>query len=829
MRKALITLGLLIGGGTAAFIAAAPAVAQPATAKRSYDIPSQRLDLALNSFAEQSRLQIMFDPALVRGRRSAALQGSFLPSDGLRKLLAGSGLVAARGAGGVYMVKSGQGGGDTSLSTGEGAATGSVSNDAAAMAGTQDMVGEIVVTAQKRSENLLDVPSSVSVVGSEQLERFNATQLSDFAGYVPGFIVAGGGIPGAARLSLRGIASNTSATVATYVDEVPLGSSSSYGDRGSLSLDLFPYDVARVEVLRGPQGTLYGANAMGGLLKYTTVLPDANAFEARLGADLFDIGGSGSLGWGIRGAVNIPLATDVAGVRLSYFRQRNPGFIDNRATGEEDVNVGRQEGGRIALLLRPAPDLSLKLSAVRQNLDYDGGTAITVTLPDRRPVDSGLSRSDVLPTPYRQRLTVLNGTIDWDLGGLSLVSSTSYARSHTNSRGGFADLLPIFGIIGALNTDNRMTKFTQELRLVSPTGASFEWMAGGFYTRENYRIRQTGDAIFPDGTPADAFNPLLDAGQPSRYVEYALFGNATYRLTDRLELGGGLRWTKDRQLFGQTNTGFLFNPADPTSVLTVETRASEDVVNYMASAQYRFGRDAMLYARVASGYRPGGPNIVFPGAPAKFDSDSLTNYEAGIKSEFWDRRARIDLSLFYIDWKDMQVVLTTPSSIPYFVNASEKTISKGAEFSAQLVPVEGLRLNVNMAYTDATIRGDVPGLRARAGDRVPNVPRWTASATADYFIPIGPDLDLTFAAGYRYVGERRSRFTSDPVGVDLGDYGILDASMSVSTGVWTARIYARNLADKRGFSTDGGAVAGGFRNLAIITPRTIGIALDTRF
>lgn len=690
-------------------------------------------------------------------------------------------------------------------------------------------MADVIVTAQKRTENIIDVPSSITVVSGKQLERFNSTQLSDFSGYIPGFIVSGGGIPGAARLSLRGIASNTSATVGTYIDDVPLGSSSTYGDRGSLSLDLFPYDIDRVEVLRGPQGTLYGANAVGGVLKYATVLPNTRKFSVRGGGDLFSIDGAGEAGWGVRAAANIPVVDDLMAVRVSYFRQRNPGFIDNSATGENDVNVGRQEGGRLAILLQPTPDLTLKLSAIKQNLDYDGGTAITVTNPGRRPTGTGLSRSDVLPTLYRQRLSLFNATLDWQVGGVSVVSSTSYARSHTNTFAGFADLLPVLGIIGELDTDNRLKKFTQELRLVSPTGKPIEWLIGGFFTRETYAFRQSGDAIKPDGSPAPAFSPLLDAKQPSRYTEYAVFGNATYKVTNHFDVTGGLRWTKDQQFFSQTNTGFLFNPAAPASVLTVETRASESVVNYMASAQYHFGDNSMAYARIASGYRPGGPNIAFPGAPPTFDSDSLTNYEIGVKSEFLDRRARVDLSLFYIDWKDMQVVLTTPSAIPFFVNAPVKAVSQGVEFSTLLVPTDGLNIGFNVAYTDAKIRGDIPGLRARAGDHVPNVPRWTASGTVDYRLALSDRFTANLSAGYRYLSDRYSRFTSDPRGIDLGDYGAFDASVSVTDGRWTARLYGKNLGNTRGFSADGGVAGAGKRNLAIITPRTIGLALDTRF
>jgi outer membrane receptor protein involved in Fe transport len=688
-------------------------------------------------------------------------------------------------------------------------------------------VDEVVVTAQKRAENVQNVPASVSVLGEQRLERLNATQLSDFSAYVPGFTVSSGGIPGAARLTLRGIASNTSATVATYVDDIPLGSSSSYGDRGSLSLDLFPYDVSRVELLRGPQGTLYGANSMGGLLKYATVAPDLDAFSGRAGGDLFGVRGAGQAGWGVRAAVNAPLVKDVLGLRLSYFRQDNPGFIDNVFTGEKNANGGVQEGGRAALLWRPSPDLSVTLSTIQQSLRYDGGSAIIVNLPSLDPA-FGLARSDVLPTPYRQRLGLYNATIAWKLGGLDLTSSSSYSRTRTTSISGFADLLPILGILGQIDDENLLRKYTQELRLASPTGGRFEWLFGGFYTHEAYDFHETGAALTPAGDPAPAFDPLLDAIQPSIYQEYAVYGDITWRLSEAFDVTGGLRWSHDSQRFSQTNTGFLFDPGDPASVTSVSTSGSESVANYMLTARYHFTPDTMLYGRVASGYRPGGPNIAFPGAPATFKSDHLTNYEAGLKTEFLDRRALIDLSVFYIDWRDIQVVFTTPTAVPFFVNAG-KAVSQGVEFTGAFSPVEPLRLGVNLAYTDATISQDVAGLGALAGDRIPNVPRWSGSLTADYETDIGHGLTAGASVGFRFVGDRYSRFSSDPRAINLGSYQALDASVSLSNQTWTARLYAKNLTDERGYLTDLGGAGPGLENLSIIQPRTIGIAIDTRF
>jgi iron complex outermembrane receptor protein len=817
---------MLLSSAAVVFVLAAEPASARAQTSHAFNVPAQGLADALRSVGQKAGVNVVFEPAAVRGKRAPALRGTFSAGQALDQVLQGSGLSVRMTAAGSFLIVGGQSSPNGGLIQPAGGMA-QADAPAASASGEPSQLEEIIVTAQKRSENVQDVPASVSVVSADRLAALNATQLSDFAGYVPGFTVSGGGVPGAARLTLRGIASNTSSTVATYIDDVPLGSSSSYGDRGSLSLDLFPYDVARVEVLRGPQGTLYGANSMGGLLKYASVSPDLNRFSARIGADAFRIKGGDDTGWGVRVAVNAPLVQDRLGLRASYFHQDNPGYIDNVATGEKDVNGGRQEGGRVVVLWTPTDDLSIKLSALHQSLNYDGGSAIVVQKPGLSPV-YGLARADVLPTPYRQRLGLYNATIDWDLGGLDLTSSTSFARTHTRSGGGFTDLLGPFGILGQIVDENLLEKTTQELRLASPSGGTFEWLVGAFYTNEDYQFHETGLALTPAGVPSPAFNPLLDAIQPSTYREYALFGNATWRFNERFDVSAGLRWSRDKQAFSQTNSGWLFDPGDPTATTFIKTEASESVLNYMASARYHFTPDAMLYARVASGYRPGGPNVAFPGAPSTFDSDSLVNYEVGLKSEFFDRRALVDVSLFYIDWSDIQVILQTPTAIPYLVNAG-RAVSQGIEFTSSFSPADGLTLGANFAFTDATISDTVPGLGAQAGDRIPNVPRWSGSLTAQYEAVVAGDLKARFNVGYRYTGDRYSRFNSSPRAVRLPEYGAIDASVGLGDERWTVRLYAKNLTDERGFQTDLGSAGGALQNISIIQPRTVGLALDASF
>ena len=217
----------------------------------------------------------------------------------------------------------------------------------------------VLVTANKRVENVREVASSISVIGQEELESLHVTQLSDLQARVPGLFVTGAGSPGKTGVSLRGVqALSSGATVGTYLDETPLGSSGIYQAANFFALDLLPYDIARIEALRGPQGTLYGAGSMGGLIKYVTVAPDLTASEFRVGGGISSVEDAGDLGWNARFGANIPLVTDSVGLRVSYAHNDIPGYIDNSVDGERGHQRRRADqrarGPAVAGRRRPA-------------------------------------------------------------------------------------------------------------------------------------------------------------------------------------------------------------------------------------------------------------------------------------------------------------------------------------------------------------------------------------------------------------------------------------------------------------------------------------------
>lgn len=710
---------------------------------------------------------------------------------------------------------------------------------------------EIVVTAQKRAERLIEVPASISVLGGELLERSGVRQLTDTAAFAPGLQIDSGGTPGQTTVSLRGIAPiGASATVGAYIDDAPVGSSSIYARSAAFAADLLPYDIDRIEVLRGPQGTLYGASSIGGLLKYVTRRPDLSDFEVRAGGELSLVESSGDIGYAGRVGVNLPVVAGTLGLRGSYAYQRSPGYIDNVRTGEDDVNGVTQQSARLALLWQPDPDVSVNLGALWQSIDTDGNGVETYVIPpqyngantDRvpfsalEPVAGGRSATYQLPEFFTKDLLFLSGTVEWDLGFATLVSATTYSDTNTVQHGDFSE---VYGIIVPLLDPSITTgysvfeieldleKFTQEVRLASPGNQAFEWMIGGFYTREKSGNAQIVTAQRADGSFIDGFNPLAVAGLPSTYDEYAIFGNATYTFGNVFELSAGLRWARNVQDFRQISDSAV------GLVPTADTpgTSAESVWTYSASGRLILSDRASIYARIATGYRPGGPNVIAVGAPPQVGSDSLTNYELGFKAETPARDVSVDAAIFYMDWRDIQLS-TSQNGVSFAVNAGQAR-SLGFEISASVRPTTGLTLGVNAAFTNSQLSEDAPDIDGLDGDRLPVVPSSAVSLVGSYEFDVGGGWDGQLGGALRLVSERFSAIESDPDTVRLPGYATLDLNASISNGSWTARIFARNLTDSRGLLS-GGLNTNAFNQrynatFAPIQPRTIGLAVDVRF
>lgn len=694
----------------------------------------------------------------------------------------------------------------------------------------------ILVTAQKREENVQDVPASITVVGGDDLVLSGAAQITDFAGYVPGLHGESRGTAGGARVALRGISPlGANATVGVYIDDAPVGSGTPYTESGDFTVDLLPYDLARIEVLRGPQGTLYGASTIGGLLKYVTVAPDLDTLSGRAGVELFGINHAGDIGYAAQGMINVPLITDRLAITASLAFRSTPGWIDNAQTGASDQNGYDQTGGRVSLLWRPAHALTVRLNAIYQELEQDSISTTTQSATGV-PVGNGHANINYVPERFRSQFQYYAATLDYDLGPATLSSTTTYSDTERLER---TDASRIFGILFPLLTggaipagvtpfDNDITleKWTEEVRLTSASGGRLEWLVGFFYTDEEALNSQLVFARDLNLAPIPALDPLAVVAIPSTYEEYALFGNATFRLTERFWISGGLRWAHNEQTFRQTSSGAIVPPADRPGA------SSESVWTYSISPQYHFTDDTMIYARVASGYRSGGPNVVVLGLPPTVDPDTLTNYELGLKTRLANPVLSIDLALFRMDWNDIQVPIQA-GGIGGLGNGGTAR-SQGVELAMLLEAAPGLTLGANGAYTDSELTEDAPGVGGLAGDRLPNIPRFSGALTAQYSFRLGAGAQGHVGGGVRHVGGRLSAVESNPFAVEVSAYTAVDLNAAVElSDRCTIRAYARNLTDSGGpYSRT--LVANGLNQPSYISvvplqPRTVGVAVDVRF
>jgi outer membrane receptor protein involved in Fe transport len=442
----------------------------------------------------------------------------------------------------------------------------------------------------------------------------------------------------------------------------------------------------------------------------------------------------------------------------------------------------------------------------------------------------------------------VNGTVDWDLGWASLVSSTSYGELDQHRLQG--------SNLQRLDQDVLQDKFTQEVRLASPSSDGLEWMLGFYYTRENGLIHQVLDfsgviealgltddlaAGFGITEPEVLALSVIDLDLDSAYSETAAFGAATYHFSPQFDVSVGARFSKNDQEFAQIVrhtpiSALLFGSIDSGG-----ESSSEDVTTYSVAPRWRLSDDTMIYGRVASGFRPGGPNVLVAGSsiPATFDSDTLVNYELGVKTDLIDNVLRVDAAVFLIDWKDVQLLFaeTTTTGATVSGNANGgSAVSQGVEWSVTLTPAEGLSVLWTGAYTDATLDGDPPlgaALRMQDGDRLPFSPEWSSSIDVDYEWNVFGDASAYVGAGARYVGEQMSTFATifDPTTnlrqVELPSYTIVDLRAGLHFNAFTVELFGRNVSDERGPTRITATATPD--EAAVLRPRTIGVTLTAEF
>ncbi len=828
----------------------------------SAPITSQPLAQALVEFAHQTGLQLLYESKLAAQRQSHDAAAGLSANDALTLLLQGTGL--------NFQFLNPK--------------TVRIYEPAAVAPAVQpstievpkprtdspvhrvDTLDGILVTGTRRDEHLSDIedvqmiPASVSVVSGASLEAANAMQLSDYSANLPGLNVIGGGMPGASGVAIRSVSPLVLATsVAFYLDEVPIGASGRWGYAGGTALDLLPYDVERIEVQRGPQGTFGGAGAEIGSIKYVLNPPDPSGFEARVGADLSTIRGAAEPGESVRAMVNAPIIDGLFAVRATAYDSYTPGYIDNEYSGATGINVLRQYGGRIAALWRPSESLSLTVMAFSNRINQESPSEVlspgVVNVPGAGDayIVSGVGSYGNLTdrlaflSPFQKSLDSYSATLRWNPGFSEFLLVTGWSRSHEHY---VEDYTPIDGsYFPALNSavpaglaevqqDVCLDKLTEELRIASPLDSPIDWVYGAFYTRERLSDRTFEYAFDDSYRPIAAFAPYLSASsRPSGFKELAGFADMTWKISDPFEVAAGIRIAQDTQDSNNVWAGPLGqqqNFADQGYQDFARSFANS-VMTWMTSARYRIVPAVMFYGRVATGSQPN-PIVVSLG-PAP-EAETATNYEIGVKSEFLERRALLDLTLFHLNRGGMLASVYESGVFHGAANVGDAT-AQGLELTSSYSPFQGLKFGYNAAYTQCAFTHVSPdGQYQLTGFQLENVPKWDMSITVNYDWTL-PNLWHAHAGGdFRSVGQEwagyvQSRSLGGYPTKELPSYTVLDLNAAIARGPLSLKFFARNLTDKRAY-LNSNVIVNDYNTPVqiehyILQPRTLGVGFNYVF
>jgi outer membrane receptor protein involved in Fe transport len=706
-------------------------------------------------------------------------------------------------------------------------------------AGSPNDIDTITVTAEKSTQRLIDVPASVGVVTADTLAQQNDTQLRDYFAQVPGLQVSSQG-GGRTTVAIRGITtgSGNNPTVGFTIDDVPVGSSTGGGLGDTVVPDLDPSILDQIEVLRGPQGTLYGAASMGGLIRYVTAAPDLENYFGQISLSGSTV--AGQAGGGTRGSVNMPLVDDKLALRASAFYRIDPGYIGNPQTGQSNDNMTRTEGGRASLLWQITPDVTYEVAGTLQHMTTGGSSGEDFNFDRTTPY--GPYQQTELPgtaTSY-ENFELFNANLNADLGFAKFTSVTAYSSTIFNAPQDvthvFGRYLPYFFPTSAIPSLGlgiynyyKTAKSSQEFRLASEGDNRLDWMVGAFYTNEYDNNLQRIYTAYAATGQEFGFPALYTTWTPGRYQEYSTFGSLTYHVTPQFDVEVGGRLSREFQ-YGVNSYNGILEGGEVYS----NDESTTNVGTWSITPRYHISDDMMVYAKVATGFRPGGPNSA-PGESPMYGNDRTTNYEIGYKTELLDHKLSIDAAIYDIEWSQIQLEAASPTGFSFIQNGG-KARSRGGELSVTAKPLQGMTVNANVGYTDATLSQDAIGasLYGLKGERLPYSARATGALSIDQHFMIVDGYDGFVGTTVSYVGGRFSDFTSsaDIPRFYMPSYETVDVRVGVNHDQWSLSLYGKNLNNSLGLLSGGPLdtiAQTGLYHGGVTMPRSFGINLTRAF
>ena len=702
------------------------------------------------------------------------------------------------------------------------------------------------------------MPQAVTAFGSETLERLAIRDTESLSRNTPSLTFTPVG-PGESNIGLRGLSTDLglAPAVAVYINDTPFDFRTD-AFSGTPSIDLF--DMQRVEVLRGPQGTLFGSSSTGGTIRYITNAPDPSGFDAHGEAFVNSVKGGGE-GFGAKAAINLPISANAA-LRVTGTYEKFAGYIDRYDATiagltsplsddelvEKDANGAEIFGIRAAVRLEAGDDLVVTPSLFFQRINGDNPIATQTNLP-------GFGRASAIgDEPSRTDLFVANLTVEKKLGDIDLVSSSSYLRKKADSLHDYSLLgYNIFGEFApfASRTPGKAETYAQELRLTSSNSGPFNWIAGLYFSHTD----QTLGEIF-EGQPFsdlldDFFGPADGPVGPTSYTyiqktseqQIAGFAEVNLKATDQLELIAGVRVYQLKNTLAascrEVIPGILCGADTPQETSKTTSASPRFTVKYQPI------ENATLYATVSRGFRAGGANAAVPvalgcslaeSAGQIFKPDSVWNYEVGAKVETADRVLTLNGAAYRIEQKGIQLSIPDPCGIQFYANAGDARID-GAELEMSLRPSRHVTISGQMSYTDARFSNVPADFGASAGyaegDAIPETPRWKFSLSSEVRQPVTDAWEAYARGSWQHVGKT-------PFGIDGAltsgrfrpAYDIANFDIGAEGGALDISLFVRNAFNKRGVLGIGSGVTstvpGVFENFTYVTPRTIGLSLRVK-
>jgi len=662
---------------------------------------------------------------------------------------------------------------------------------------------EVLVTATKRgNENLQTVPIAITAQSQATLEAKGAQDFEDFARSVPSLSFVDSG-PAFKTYVIRGInATGTGvATVGQYVDDILIT-----GDVRQPDLRLF--DVQRVEVLRGPQGTLYGSGSLSGTIRTIINPPDPTGYHADVVVRASDTDHGGG---NYNGALtfNAPLIDDRVALRATAYDDEESGFINNVRLGTHGINAEHTFGGRAALLVKLDDATKLTANVFYQKTRTDGRSIVV-----KADGDLGRYNTDqFVHDPFTSEFKIYNLTLNHDFNWADLDFSSSYFSRGDDNK--FDSTLfdlsfgpTFFTDVVGLSTANALTDqadtsryITNELRLASKLGGRTEFVAGVF----QQHIKTTFVTLVATSNDAGYINipvePVFGQAQAHMTEQYALFGELSYKFTDKLTglVGARAFYADEADDLNSTHPFGGFAP--PVVTPTLYSHAHKVTPKFYLS--YQVTPDAMLYSSISQGFRIGGGNLAnvtpLPPEDRTYQPDSLWNYEVGAKTAWFDRHLIVNSSLYYINWSNIQVSdFTDDTNALTFVANAGKARVYGAELEVEARVTRDVTVGGTLALVEAQLTQDQPSTNQQfaghSGDLFPNVPQVSGSLFAQYSHPLTARLDSFARVDYSYTGRQGTQFSPlNPIYNVVPAYNLLGARVGVRNDNWEAALFGRNL------------------------------------